>query len=189
MPKLVESLRNPAEDDLAYQLRGLKPIEVSSQDEIGQLASAFNDVQKVAGEVAAEQAALLRKGIGEMFVNLARRNQALLDRQIDFIDELERAEEDPDQLENLYRLDHLATRMRRNAESLLVLSGAGQSRQWTEAIPILDVVRAASGEIADFARVSFVGFDGDVAVAGNAVADVTHILAELLENATTFSPP
>ena len=162
---------------------------MSSNDEIGELARAFNTIQETTVRVAEEQAGLLRKGIGDLYVNLARRNQSLVDRQLSMLDVLEAGAEDPDQLASLFELDHLATRMRRNAESLLVLSGAGQSRQWSESIPILDVVRAASGEIADFARVSFVGFEGDVAIAGNAVADVTHILAELLENATSFSPP
>ena len=188
MPKLVESLRNPADEDLAQQLGGLQAIDVGSNDEIGQLADAFNDVQKVAGEVAAEQAALLRKGIGEMFVNLARRNQALLDRQIDFIDELERAEEDPDQLENLYRLDHLATRMRRNAESLLVLAGAEPPRRRGRPAPLANVVRAALAEVEDFARIDLLSLD-EVLVASNAAADIAHLLSELMENATNFSPP
>lgn len=186
LPNLVETLQRGG--DTAH-MEPIPPLTVAAKDEIGALAQAFNTIQETTVRVAEEQAALLRKGIGDLYVNLARRNQSLVDRQIALLDVLEARAEDPDQLASLFELDHLATRMRRNAESLLVLSGAGQSRQWTEAIPILDVVRAASGEIADFARVSFVGFEGDVAVAGNAVADVTHILAELLENATTFSPP
>jgi signal transduction histidine kinase len=188
MPRLVESLRNPSEDELDHQLGAMQAIEVSSNDEIGQLASSFNDVQRVASEVAAEQAALLRKGIGEMFVNLARRNQALLDRQIDFIDELERGEEDPDQLENLYRLDHLATRMRRNAESLLVLAGAEPPRRRGRPAPLANVVRAALAEVEDFNRIELLSFD-EVLVASNAAADLAHLLSELMENATNFSPP
>ena len=188
MPRLVESLRNPSEDELGFQLGAMQAIEVSSNDEIGQLASSFNDVQRVAGEVAAEQAALLRKGIGEMFVNLARRNQALLDRQIEFIDELERGEEDPDQLENLYRLDHLATRMRRNAESLLVLAGAEPPRRRGRPAPLANVVRAALAEVEDFGRIELLSFD-EVLIASNAAADLAHLLSELMENATNFSPP
>jgi len=186
LPHLVDTLQKGGE---TTHMDPIPPLVVESKDEIGALAEAFNTIQETTVRVAEEQAALLRKGIGDLYVNLARRNQSLVDRQIALLDVLEARAEDPDQLSSLFELDHLATRMRRNAESLLVLSGAGQGRQWTEAIPILDVVRAASGEIADFARVSFVGFDGDIAVAGNAVADVTHILAELLENATAFSPP
>ena len=139
MPRLVESLKNPSDEEVATRLGAIQPIKVTSGDEIGRLTASFNDVQRVAGEVAAEQAALLRKGIGEMFVNLARRNQALLDRQIEFIDELERVEEDPDQLENLYRLDHLATRMRRNAESLLVLAGSEPPRRRGRPAPLANM--------------------------------------------------
>ncbi len=188
MPRLVEWLRNPSEDEVAFEMGALVPIEVESNDEIGRLANAFNDVQRVAGEVAAEQAALLRKGIGEMFVNLARRNQALLDRQIDFIDELERGEEDPDQLENLYRLDHLATRMRRNAESLLVLAGAEPPRRRGRPAPLANVVRAALAEVEDFGRIDLLSFD-EILVASNVAADLAHLLSELMENATNFSPP
>ncbi len=188
MPRLVESLRNPSDDELTFQLDSMQAIEVSSKDEIGQLASSFNDVQRVASEVAAEQAALLRKGIGEMFVNLARRNQTLLDRQIEFIDELERTEEDPDQLENLYRLDHLATRMRRNAESLLVLAGAEPPRRRGRAAPLANVVRAALAEVEDFNRIELLSFD-EVLIASNVAADLAHLLSELMENATNFSPP
>lgn len=188
MPKLVGALRNPAEEDVSYLVGSLTPIDVDSEDEIGQLATAFNDVQKVAGEVAVEQAALLRKGIGEMFVNLARRNQSLLDRQIEFIDELEAREADPDQLENLFKLDHLATRMRRNAESLLVLAGAEPARKRGRPVPLGDVVRAALAEVEDFARIELLSFD-DIMVANNAASDVAHLLSELMENAAHFSPP
>ena len=139
MPRLIQTLKNPSEEELGFQIGAMRDIEVEGNDEIGRLAKSFNDVQRVASEVATEQAALLRKGIGEMFVNLARRNQALLDRQIEFIDELERGEEDPDQLDNLYRLDHLATRMRRNAESLLVLAGAEPPRRRGRPAPLANV--------------------------------------------------
>jgi signal transduction histidine kinase len=188
LPQLVDTVRaggNLAPD----QLERLAPINVESHDEIGDLAEAFGNVQRVAVTVAEEQAALLRKGIGDLYVNLARRNQSLLDRQLALLDDLERDTGDPDELATLFELDHLSTRMRRNAESLLVLSGSEQPRQWRTAIPIIDVVRAAAAEIADFARVRYAGFQGDLAVGGHAVSDVTHLLAELLENATAFSPP
>lgn len=188
MPRLIETLKNPIGDDLGLQIHTLKPIEIDSNDEIGRLAHSFNEVQRVAGEVAEEQAQLLRKGIGEMFVNLARRNQALLDRQIEFIDELERGEEDPDQLDNLYKLDHLATRMRRNAESLLVLAGAEPPRRRGRPAPLANVVRAALAEVEDFGRIELLSFD-EVLVASNAAADLAHLLSELMENATNFSPP
>jgi signal transduction histidine kinase len=185
LPALVESLRTGGEvGDIRPTL-----IEVTSEDEIGELAQAFNDVEAVTIEVAHEQSRLLRKGMGDLFVNLARRNQSLLERQLGLLDELERNEHDPAALDALFKLDHMATRMRRNAESLLVLSGAEQPRQWQQPIALIDVVRAAAAEIADFPRVELVGIDDDLAVSGRAVSDVAHLVAELLENATSFSPP
>lgn len=188
LPGLVSGLRSPGADDQGYLVAAIRPIEIRSQDEIGMLADAFNTVQAVAVDVAAEQADLLRKGIGDIFVNLARRNQVLIDRQIEFLDELEAAENDPDQLGQLYRLDHLATRMRRNAESLLVLAGLESTRKRTKPVPLVDVVRAAIGEVEEYVRVEIAAFD-DVEIVGNAAVDLGHLLAELLENATNFSPP
>ena len=129
LPALVQQLRNPEDEAAEAVAESLTPIEVDSHDEIGDLAAAFNSIQAVTVDVAEEQGRLLRKGIGEIFVNLARRNQSLLDRQIEFIDQLESNERDPDQLDNLFKLDHLATRMRRNAESLLVMAGADPPRR------------------------------------------------------------
>ncbi len=185
LPALVESLRTGGD------VSAIKPvhIDVQSEDEIGDLAQAFNDVEAVTLEVAQQQSQLLRKGMGELFVNLARRNQSLVQRQLELLDDLERNEHDPAALDALFKLDHMATRMRRNAESLLVLSGAEQPRQWQQPIALIDVVRAAAAEIADFPRVELVGIDDDLAVSGRAVSDVAHLLAELLENATSFSPP
>ncbi|HEU5305782.1 MAG TPA: nitrate- and nitrite sensing domain-containing protein, partial [Acidimicrobiia bacterium] len=185
LPALVESLRSGGD------LGDIEPIliEVQSEDEIGDLAQAFNDVEAVTFEVAQEQSRLLRKGMGDLFVNLARRNQSLVQRQLELLDDLERNEHDPAALDALFKLDHMATRMRRNAESLLVLSGAEQPRQWQQPIALIDVVRAAAAEIADFPRVELVGIDDGLAVSGRAVSDVAHLLAELLENATSFSPP
>ncbi|HSO95094.1 MAG TPA: ATP-binding protein, partial [Acidimicrobiia bacterium] len=188
LPQLVDTLRAGGELSPG-QLDELTPIRAQADDELGALARAFSTIQHVAVAVAEEQAALLRKGIGDLYVNLARRNQSLLDRQLALLDDLESRAAEPDELATLFELDQLATRMRRNAESLLVLAGSDQPRQWRTAIPVIDVVRAAAAEIADFARVSYFGFGDDLAVAGHAVADVTHLLAELLENATSFSPP
>ena len=188
LPRLIDSLHQGGELT-ADQLGELTPIKIDSQDEVGELAKAFSTVQQVTVAVAEEQSALLKKGIGDLYVNLARRNQSLLDRQISLLDDMEARVDEPDQLGALFELDHLATRMRRNAESLLVLSGAEQPRQWGTAVPLLDVARGAAAEIADFARISYFGFDGDIAVSGSAVADVSHLLAELLENAAVFSPP
>jgi len=187
IPRLVEDLRSPESmSDRGAML--VEPIEVRSRDEIGQLAEAFNAIQNVTVEVAEQQAALLRKGIGDIFVNLARRNQSLLDRQIEFIDELEANEEDPEQLEHLFKLDHLATRMRRNAESLLVLAGAEPPRRRARPVALADVVRVAIGEVEDFTRVNLLALD-EVTVGGNVAVDLAHLLSELMENATQFSPP
>jgi signal transduction histidine kinase len=185
LPGLVERLKTPGGDAGAVSV---ETVEVESTDEIGRLAEAFNAIQAVAVEVAREQAVVLRKGITDLYVNLARRNQALLDRQIEFIDELEQHERDPDTLEDLFTLDHLATRMRRNAESLLVLAGVEPNRRWEKPVGLPDVIRSAIGEVEEFARIDLVAFD-DVTVAGRAALDLAHLLAELLENATHFSPP
>jgi hypothetical protein len=162
-------------------------IPVSSNDEIGQVADAFNTVHKVAVQVASEQAGL-RKSIGDLFLNLARRNQSMIDRQLAMIDELEFKETEPERLEELFRLDHLATRMRRNAENLVVLSGSEPSRRGWRPIVLNDTVRAAVAEVEDYIRVEVIPL-ADLAIAGHAVTDIVHLLAELLENATQYSPP
>jgi PAS domain S-box-containing protein len=134
-----------------------------------------------------EQAAL-RKSIGDLLHNLARRSQGLVDRQLELIDELERHEVDPDRLDELFRMDHLATRMRRNVENLIVLSGVDQRRRWSESVPLRDVVEAAVAEVEDYSRVQITGIH-DLTLAGQAASDVAHLLAELVENATSFSSP
>ena len=188
LPKLVDALRHPGDEDERFLSAALEPIDVRSDDELGQLGRAFNAVQAVAVDVAAEQSELLRKGISDLYVNLARRNQALIERQIQLLDRLEVGEQDPGTLEHLYLLDHLATRMRRNAESLLVLAGAESGPRRVRSLPIVDVVRAALSEVEDYERVDL-GALADATLQGPAVSDVAHILAELLENATQFSPP
>ena len=185
LPQLVDQLTKPDSDAAQFTL---EPIEVRSHDEIGQLARAFNTLQEVTSNVAGQQSQLLRKGIGDIFVNLARRNQSLLDRQIEFIDQLEANEDDPDQLENLFKLDHLATRMRRNAESLLVLAGAEPPRRRGRPVDMADVVRVAIGEVEHFSRITLLALD-EATVAGNVAVDLAHLLSELMENATQFSPP
>jgi signal transduction histidine kinase len=129
-----------------------------------------------------------RRFTADLLVNLARRNQSLLYRQLGLINQLEDQEQDPDALADLFRLDHLATRIRRNAESLLVLSGEEPPRTWGRPVPLVDVVRAAIAETEDLDRVVF-AVDEGLAVYGNAVADLTHLVAELVENAVHFSPP
>ncbi|HEV2922074.1 MAG TPA: PAS domain S-box protein, partial [Actinomycetota bacterium] len=134
-----------------------------------------------------EQAAL-RKSISDLLHNLARRSQGLVDRQLELLDELERAEVDPDRLDELFRMDQLATRMRRNVENLIVLSGVDQRRRWSESVPLRDVVEAAVGEVEEYSRVRVAGIH-DLTLAGQAASDVAHLLAELVENATSFSSP
>lgn len=184
LPALVESMRSAGRAEAPV----LTPIEAKGRDEVAQLAHAISEIQQVTIDVAEEQADLLRRGISDIFVNLARRNQSLLDRQIDFIDQLESREENPDQLENLFRLDHLATRMRRNAESLLVLAGAEPTRRRGAPVELADVLRVAMGEIEDFSRIRLMSVDSST-VAGSVAVDLAHLMSELMENATQFSPP
>jgi Nitrate and nitrite sensing/HAMP domain len=189
LPGVVERLQEAGEDvDLEAVTRAAAaPVPIRSRDEIGRLAEAFNAVHRVAVQVAVEQAAL-RRSIGDIFLNLARRSQVLVDRQLELIDQLEQ-EADDDSLEQLFKLDHLATRMRRNAENLIVLSGgAVAGHRLTQPARLVDVVRGAMSEVEDYQRVELLPID-EVAVAGHAVADVVHLLAELIENATSFSPP
>ncbi|HZD38984.1 MAG TPA: nitrate- and nitrite sensing domain-containing protein, partial [Actinomycetes bacterium] len=186
LPRVVERLQETQDLD-RVAADEVSPVPVGSNDEIGQVASAFNAVHQVAVRVATEQAAL-RKSIGDMFLNLARRSQGLLDRQLELIDRLERNEADPEALENLFKLDHLATRMRRNAEDLIVLSGAEPPRRWSQPVALVDVVRAALAEVEDYQRVELLPID-DIGVAGHAVSDMVHALAEIIENAISFSPP
>jgi signal transduction histidine kinase len=161
--------------------------EIRGRDEIGEVARAFVDVHRSAVDVALEQA-FMRRNVNAMFVNLARRSQVLVERQLELLDELEREESDPDQLTNLFKLDHLAARMRRNDENLLVLAGSDNARRWRDPVALSAVVLASTAEIEDYTRVRHDAPDG-VQVMGHAVADVVHLLAELLDNAAAFSPP
>ena len=183
LPRMVERMQTPGEGPGVV----VEPIAVESRDEIGKLAAAFNTVNDVTVQVAQEQAAL-RASIAEMFVNVARRNQVLLGRQLKALDEMEAREEDPDVLGRLFTLDHLATRMRRNAESLLVLAGIDSSRRLRHAMPLSDVVRTAVGEIEAYDRVDL-SMAHDPDVSGRHALTVAHLLAELLENAAHFSNP
>lgn len=163
------------------------PAVVRSLDEIGELAEAFVAVHRSAVTVAVEQA-LMRRNVNAMFVNLARRSQVLVERQLELLDDLEREESDPDQLENLFKLDHLAARMRRNDESLLVLAGTDSTRRWNRPVGLGAVLLAAAAEIEQYQRVRIESV-ADVHMVGHAVGELVHLLAELLENATAFSRP
>ncbi|HEY8452807.1 MAG TPA: sensor histidine kinase [Natronosporangium sp.] len=192
LPQAVARLRDPS---LATQLSPAKlaeqiaqPLPVRGRDEFGQVTEAFNAVHLEAVRTAAEQAAL-RASVSQMFVNLARRSQLLVDRLIGHLDRLERGEEDPDRLAELFQLDHLATRMRRNDENLLVLAGADSTRVQRRPAPLMDVLRAAQSEVEHYTRIEFGVVDRDIEVAAHAVNDVVHLLAELFDNATAFSPP
>ncbi|MEU3964491.1 nitrate- and nitrite sensing domain-containing protein [Streptomyces buecherae] len=156
-------------------------------DEMGQVGQALNTLQRAAVEAAVKQADM-RRGVSEVFVNLARRHQVLLHRQLTLLDAMERRTEDTDELADLFRLDHMTTRMRRHAEGLVILSGAAPSRQWRKPIQLMDVVRAAVAEVEDYERIEVRRLPR-LAVNGPAVADLTHLIAELLENAAVFSPP
>ncbi len=157
------------------------------KNEMGEVGQALNTLQRAAVEAAVKQAEL-RSGVSEVFVNLARRSQVLLHKQLTLLDAMERRTEDTDELADLFRLDHLTTRMRRHAEGLVILSGAAPSRQWRRPVQLMDVVRAAVAEVEDYERIEVRRLPR-VAVTGPAVADLTHLVAELLENATVFSPP
>lgn len=184
LPALVDQLSrtDPGRVDTA-----VAPIPIATRDEIGEVARAFDQVHREAVRLAAEQA-LLRGNVNAIFTNLSLRNQGLIQRQLELITDLENNEADPDQLENLFKMDHLATRMRRNGENLLVLAGEEPARQWNQAVPLVDVLRAAASEVEAYDRIELVGIP-DTDIHGSAVSDLVHLLAELLENATTFSSP
>jgi len=148
---------------------------------------AFEAVQRTAVRAAVDEATL-RRGISEVFLNIARRSQALLHRQLTLLDRMERRTTSPQELEDLFKLDHMATRMRRHAEALVILAGSAPGRGWRHPVPIVDVVRGATSEIEDYVRVSLDRLP-DMRVAGRSVGDLIHLLAELLENATSFAPP
>jgi signal transduction histidine kinase len=182
---VLDILDTPLGEDV--DVPQVEPVGVATRDEVSDVAEALNTVQDTALDLAVEQA-VLRRNIADSFVNLGRRNQNLLGRQLDFITELETNETDPDTLGNLFRLDHLATRMRRNAESLLVLAGIEPPRKWAAPVRLTDVIRAALGEVEDYQRVTVRGVE-PATVVGVAAADLAHLLAELIENALVFSPP
>ncbi|QKW16248.1 sensor histidine kinase [Verrucosispora sp. NA02020] len=173
-------------DEIVREVRD--PIQLNNRDEVGQVALAFNVVHREAVRVAAEQAAL-RTSVSAMFLNLARRSQTLVDRMIGELDAIERGEEDPKRLAQLFELDHLATRMRRNDENLLVLAGADSAVPRRDDALLVDVLRAAQSEVELYNRIEFGTVDTDVSVAAHAVNDVVRLVAELLDNATRFSPP
>src|SRR6516164_2828006 len=183
LPSVVARLRRGESVDVAAEA---PPLRVGS-DEIGQVGQAIDKVRQTAIRSAVEEARL-RQGINDVFRNLARRNQSLLQRQLTTLDAMERRATDPDVLEDLFKLDHLTTRMRRHAEGLIILSGSPPGRSWSAPVRLIDVMRGAIAEVEDYARVT-VASQSKAALAGTAVTDVIHLLAELIENATSLSPP
>ncbi|MGI5227503.1 sensor histidine kinase [Actinoallomurus sp. CA-142502] len=183
LPGVVERLGRGEKVDVASEAPPLR----FGEDEVGQVGHAFNSVQETAIRTAVEQAEL-RRGIRDILLSLARRSQALVHRQLTLLDTMERRQDDSAELEDLFHVDHLATRMRRNAENLIVLSGATPARGWRRPVPMIDVVRSAVAEVEDYTRVTVMPM-GEVALAGRAVGDIVHLLAELIENAVSFSPP
>ncbi|MFD7669033.1 nitrate- and nitrite sensing domain-containing protein [Streptomyces sp. NPDC059788] len=184
LPELVKQLSEADPQDVDTSVES---VGVHSRDEIGKVAAAFDDVHREAVRLASEQA-LLRGNVNAMFTNLSRRSQGLIQRQLSLISELESREADPDQLSSLFKLDHLATRMRRNGENLLVLAGEEPGRRWTRPVPLVDVLRAAASEVEQYERIELTAVP-QTEVAGRVVNDLVHLLAELLENATSFSSP
>ncbi|WP_433185739.1 sensor histidine kinase [Actinoallomurus sp. CA-150999] len=184
MPKVIKRLRAGEEVDVAAES---PPVEAGSSKEGSRVADALTTLQRTAVEAAVGEARL-RKGINQVFLNLAWRNQSLLHRQLAMLDTMEKQARDPDVLDDLFALDHLTTRMRRHAEGLAILSGAAPARGWHNPVGIRDILRAAVAEVEDYTRVD-VEAATPAALDGAIVADVTHLLAELLENATAFSPP
>lgn len=185
LPALVEALQDPRGKAV---LPDFEPISARGSDELAELAQSFNSMQATLVDVANEQVEVLRRGVSDIFVTMARRNRSLIDRQLAMLDEFEAEVEDPEILSNYYQLDHLATRMRRNSESLLVLANAEPKRKRVKATEVDDVVRASIGEVEDYRRIEIEALES-LQVRGNVVADISHLLAELLDNATSFSPP
>jgi signal transduction histidine kinase len=185
LPRLVERLRKGDDVDPATEAPDLDAADTA---EVDRVVHAFSAVQRTAVEAAVGQATL-HKGVGQVFLNLARRNQALLHRQLTMLDTMERRVEEPEVLEDLFKLDHLTTRMRRHAENLIILSGSAPARKWREPVPIFDVVRSAILEVEDYTRVTVAPMSQTPLLVGAAVTDVIHLIAELVENATVFSPP
>ncbi|MFC3896063.1 nitrate- and nitrite sensing domain-containing protein [Lentzea rhizosphaerae] len=186
LPEAIRRIRSHREPERAAE-EAIVPVPIHTTEEVGQVARAFDLVQREAVRLAVEQVAL-RANVNDMFINLSRRSQALVERQISVIDRLEQNEQDPDHLASLFELDHLATQMRRNSENLLVLSGTTVNRRVTRPVAIAEVLGAAVSEVEKYARVQ-IAPTPDMMVQGRVVNDLAHLVAELLDNATAFSKP
>jgi signal transduction histidine kinase len=182
LPSAIRRLRAGEDVSVGVEVPQLEP----GSDEIGQVRQAFNAAARTAIAAAVDEIKI-RQGVNDVFRSLARRNQSLLTRQLQLLDSMERRVHDPEELADLFRVDHMTTRMRRHAEGLLIVAGGSSGRTWREPVPIVDVMRAAAAEVEDYTRIR-VTARTSAALSGHAVADVIHLLAELLENAATFSP-
>lgn len=185
LPDVVSRIDDMNEDEV---MPPLEPLVLATGDEVEDLAHSFNSMQQTAVELASDQARLRRKNVATTFVNLGRRNQNLLTRQLEHINSMENTETDAETLRRLFQLDHLATRMRRNAESLLVLAGEETPRRFRQPVTMRQLLQAAGGEIEDYGRIELASIE-EASVEGSVASDVAHLLAELLENASSFSPP
>ncbi|MEV4714411.1 nitrate- and nitrite sensing domain-containing protein [Micromonospora sp. NPDC049374] len=183
LPEVVDRLRNGEQVDLAREAS----VADRGADEIGRVAQAFTEVHKVAIRSAMVEVSL-RRGLNDVFLNIARRSQGLVHRQLALLDRLERDAEDPDHLAELFRVDHLATRLRRHAEDLVILAGAAPGRGWRNPVAMVDLIRGAISEVESYDRVDITTVQ-PAGTVGRVVGDIIHLLAELIENATTFSPP
>jgi signal transduction histidine kinase len=184
LPRIMQRLRDDEPVNIDAEA---PPLNIGETSEVAKVGEAFTTVQRTAIEAAVGQANL-RRGVRQVFLNLARRSQSLLHRQLSMLDAMERKTTDPDALDELFRLDHLTTRMRRHAEGLIILSGALPARAWSTPVRAVDVVRGAIAEVESYTRVRLYVLT-EASLVGAAVADVTHLVAELVENAATFSPP
>ncbi|MER7890708.1 nitrate- and nitrite sensing domain-containing protein [Micromonospora sp. NPDC094482] len=183
LPDVVTRLRRGEHVDVAREAPALE----YGDDEIGQVGRAFTEVQRTAVRAAVDEVTL-RRGLNEVFLNIARRSQGLVHRQLALLDRMERGTEDPDELAELFQVDHLATRLRRHAEDLVILAGAAPGRGWRNPVAMVDLVRGAISEVEAYDRVDITAAQ-PAGVLGRAVGDLIHLLAELIENATAFSPP
>lgn len=187
LPEVLDALRNPSPEVLA---QALPQVRADSKDEIGSLAASFNAVLRTSVETSIAHAQRRSRTLTNILVNLGRRNQALIDRQLELIDELESTQRDPEVLRGLFQLDHMVTSLRRNAENLLVLASDTQARAWSAPVPMIDVVRGAVAEVEDMARIALeLDLADSSLIGGRYAVDLSHLLAELVDNALAFSPP
>lgn len=187
LPEVLNALRNPSAEALA---QALPQVKSDAKDEIGVMADSFNTVLRTSVETSIAHSQRRARTLTNILVNLGRRNQALIDRQLLLIDELESSQRDPELLQGLFALDHMITTMRRNAENLLVLASEQAARPWTEPVPLLDVIRGAVAEVQDMSRIHIeVNPNENGMVAGRFAVDLSHLLAELVDNSISFSAP